>query len=52
MADGLLFVKFAKNITYYEGIRQSPYETTFGVKAKRGIALSFLPSELIANIEE
>ncbi|KAK2577041.1 hypothetical protein KPH14_012866, partial [Odynerus spinipes] len=32
-------------------IRQSPYEAMFGVKAKRGIASSFLPGEQIANIE-
>lgn len=50
-SDGLPFVQFAKNTTYHEGIRQSPYEAMFGVKAKRGIASSFLPSELIANIE-
>ncbi|GFU21880.1 KRAB-A domain-containing protein 2 [Trichonephila clavipes] len=42
---------FTKNTTYNEGIRQSPYEAMFGVKAKRGIASSFLPSEQIANIE-
>ncbi|GFU57338.1 KRAB-A domain-containing protein 2 [Trichonephila clavipes] len=30
-----------KNTTYHERIRQSPYETMFGFKAKRGIASSF-----------
>ncbi|GFV25840.1 uncharacterized protein TNCV_3868081 [Trichonephila clavipes] len=40
-----------KNTTYHEGIRQSPYEAIFGVKAKRGIASSFLPSKQIANIK-
>ncbi|XP_023288360.1 KRAB-A domain-containing protein 2 [Orussus abietinus] len=50
-SDGLSFVQFAKNTTYHEGIRQSPYEAMFGVKAKRGIASTFLPGEQIANIE-
>ncbi|XP_067145116.1 KRAB-A domain-containing protein 2-like [Centruroides vittatus] len=50
-SDGLPFVQFAKNITYHEGIRQSPYEAIFGVKSKRGTASSSLPGEQIANIE-
>ncbi|CAH1393253.1 unnamed protein product [Nezara viridula] len=50
-SDGLPFVQFAKNTTYHEEIRQSPYEAMFGLKAKRGIASSFLPSEQIVNIE-
>ncbi|XP_055924524.1 KRAB-A domain-containing protein 2-like [Argiope bruennichi] len=50
-SEGLPFVQFAKNTTYHEGIRQSPYEVMFGIKAKRGIASSFLPSEQIASIE-
>ncbi|GFU53187.1 KRAB-A domain-containing protein 2 [Trichonephila clavipes] len=50
-SEGLSFVQFAKNTTYHEGIRQSFYETMFCVKAKRDIALSFLPSEQNANIE-
>jgi hypothetical protein len=47
----LPFVQFAKNTTYHEGIRQSPYEALFGVKPKRGIASSSLPRGQIANIE-
>jgi hypothetical protein len=35
-SEGLSFVQFAKNTTYHEGIRQSPYEALFGVKPKRG----------------
>ncbi|XP_015600310.1 KRAB-A domain-containing protein 2-like [Cephus cinctus] len=50
-SDGLPFVQFAKNTTYHETIRQSPYEAMFGAKAKRGMASSFLPSEQIANIK-
>ncbi|XP_067125299.1 KRAB-A domain-containing protein 2-like [Centruroides vittatus] len=50
-SDGLPFVQFAKNTTYHEGICQSPYETKFGVKPKRGIASSSLPGKQIANIE-
>ncbi|XP_055944438.1 uncharacterized protein LOC129975400 [Argiope bruennichi] len=50
-SEGLPFVQFAKNTTYHEGIRQSPYEAMFGIKVKRGIASSFLPSEQIASIE-
>lgn len=50
-SDGLPFVQFAKNTTYHEGIRQSPYEALFGVKPKRGIASSSLPGEQIVNIE-
>ncbi|XP_055932879.1 KRAB-A domain-containing protein 2-like [Argiope bruennichi] len=50
-SEGLPFVQFAKNTTYHEGIRQSPYEAMFGIKAKRGIASSFLPSEQIGSIE-
>ncbi|XP_057669973.1 KRAB-A domain-containing protein 2-like [Diorhabda carinulata] len=50
-SDGLSFVQFAKNTTYHERIRQSLKEAMFGVKAKRGIASSFLPGEQIANIE-
>ncbi|GFW08317.1 KRAB-A domain-containing protein 2 [Trichonephila clavipes] len=49
-SECLPFVQFAKNTTYHEGIRQSPYEAKFGVKAKGGIASSFSPSEQIANI--
>ncbi|GFV08849.1 uncharacterized protein TNCV_3820921 [Trichonephila clavipes] len=45
------FIQFTKNTTYHDGIHQSPYEALFGVKAKRGIALSFLASRQIANIE-
>ncbi|GFT04119.1 KRAB-A domain-containing protein 2 [Trichonephila clavipes] len=43
-SEGLPFVQFANSTTYHERIRQSPYEAMFGVKAKRGIASSFLPS--------
>ncbi|XP_035226597.1 KRAB-A domain-containing protein 2-like [Stegodyphus dumicola] len=43
--EGLLFVQFAKNTTYHEGICQSLYKAMFGIKAKRSIASSFLPSE-------
>ncbi|GFQ71841.1 KRAB-A domain-containing protein 2 [Trichonephila clavata] len=50
-SEGLPFVQFARNTAYYEGIRQSPYEAMFGIKAKRGIASSFLPCEQITNIE-
>jgi hypothetical protein len=50
-SEGLPFVQFAKNTTYHEGIRQSPYEALFGVKPKRGIASSSLPRGQIANIE-
>ncbi|GFV60439.1 uncharacterized protein TNCV_3470741 [Trichonephila clavipes] len=39
------------NTTYHEGIGQSLCETMFKVKTKRGIASSFLPSELISNVE-
>lgn len=49
-SEGLSFVQFAKNTTYHEGIRQSPYEALFGVKPKRGIASSSLPNEQITNI--
>ncbi|GFX94951.1 hypothetical protein TNCV_3045831 [Trichonephila clavipes] len=38
-------------ICKHEGIRQSPYEATFGVKAKRFIASSFYLSEQIVNTE-
>ena len=37
------FVQFAKNTTYHERIRQSPYEAMFGVKGIRGITSYFLP---------
>lgn len=50
-SDGLPFVQFSKNTAYHEEIRQSPYEAMFGVKTKRGIASSSLPSEQIASIE-
>ncbi|GFU95543.1 KRAB-A domain-containing protein 2 [Trichonephila clavipes] len=50
-SEGLPFVQFAKNTTYHEGIRQSPYEALLGVTAKRSIASSFLPSKQIASIE-
>ncbi|KAJ8976200.1 hypothetical protein NQ317_018866 [Molorchus minor] len=50
-SEGLPFVQFAKNTTYHEGIRQSPYGALFGVKLKRGIASSSLPRGQIVNIE-
>lgn len=50
-SEGLSFVQFAKNTTYHEGIRQSPYEALFGVKPKRGIASSSLPNKQITHIE-
>ncbi|GFS47099.1 KRAB-A domain-containing protein 2 [Trichonephila clavipes] len=40
-SEGIPFIKFAKNTTYHEGIRQSSYEVMFGVKAKRNTASSF-----------
>ncbi|GFV69179.1 KRAB-A domain-containing protein 2 [Trichonephila clavipes] len=43
--------KGEENSTYHEGILQSPYAAIFGIKAKRGIASSFLPSEEITNIK-
>ncbi|KAM4707160.1 baculoviral IAP repeat-containing protein 1-like [Discoglossus pictus] len=46
-----IYAMWKDNTTYHEGIRQSPYEAMFGIKAKRGIASSFLPSEQIANIK-
>ncbi|XP_023213446.1 KRAB-A domain-containing protein 2-like, partial [Centruroides sculpturatus] len=49
-SDGLLFVQFAKNTTYHEGICQSPYEAMFSIKPKRGIVLS-LPGKQITNTE-
>ncbi|GFQ87378.1 KRAB-A domain-containing protein 2 [Trichonephila clavata] len=51
-SEDLPFVQFAKITTYPEGIRQCPYEAMFGIKAKRGMASSFLPSEQIANISK
>jgi hypothetical protein len=39
-SEGLPFIQFAKNTTYHEGIRQSPYEALFVVKPKRGIVIS------------
>lgn len=50
-SDGLSFVRFIKSTTYHQGIPRSPYEAVFGVKAKRGVASSFLPGERIVNIE-
>ncbi|GFW64191.1 uncharacterized protein TNCV_708961 [Trichonephila clavipes] len=50
-SEGLPFVQFAQSTTYHEVIRLSPYEAMLSVKAKRGIASSFLSSEQIANIE-
>ncbi|XP_055924454.1 KRAB-A domain-containing protein 2-like [Argiope bruennichi] len=49
-SEGLPFVQFAKNTTYREGIRQSPYEAMFGIKAKRGIASSFETEEQLEGI--
>ncbi|GFU16206.1 KRAB-A domain-containing protein 2 [Trichonephila clavipes] len=49
--EGLPFVQFVENTAYHEELRQSSYEAIFDVKAKRGIASSFLLSEQISNIE-
>lgn len=45
------FVQFAKNTTYHERIRQSPYEAASGIKPKRGITSSSLSGVQIGNIE-
>lgn len=50
-SDGLSFVQFTKNTRCHGEILQSPYKAMFSVKAKKGIASSFLPGEQIANIE-
>lgn len=50
-SDGLPFVPFTKNTSYYEGIYQSPYETMFGIKPQRGIASSSQPDEQIEDTE-
>ncbi|XP_022170651.1 KRAB-A domain-containing protein 2-like [Myzus persicae] len=51
-SEALPFVQFAKNTTYHQGIKQTPYEAMFGTKAQRGLSTSSLPLEKIATEEE
>ncbi|GFQ84123.1 KRAB-A domain-containing protein 2 [Trichonephila clavata] len=48
-SEGLPFVQFAKNTTYHEGIRQSPYEAMFGIKAKRGVFFAYRTNRKYRN---
>ncbi|KAL4107766.1 hypothetical protein QTP88_018058 [Uroleucon formosanum] len=42
-SEALPFVQFAKNTTYHQGIKQTPYEAMFGTKAQRGVLTSSPP---------
>ncbi|GFR20462.1 KRAB-A domain-containing protein 2 [Trichonephila clavata] len=49
-SEGLPFGgQFAKNTTYDEGIRQSPYEAMFGIKAKRGVFFAYRTNRKYRN---
>jgi len=47
----LRFIKLMKNMALHSGINMSPYEALFGCKVKFGLSTSYLPKELIDNLE-
>jgi hypothetical protein len=47
---GLWEVQFCKNRALHEGIKRSPYEAMFGVKAKVGLSTLLLPAEVINHV--
>jgi len=49
-SEALPFVQFAKNTTYHQGIKQTPYEAMFGTNAQRGLLTSSLPREQIEKL--
>ncbi|GBM61296.1 hypothetical protein AVEN_9570-1 [Araneus ventricosus] len=49
-SEGLRFVQFMKNRAYHSGIKRTPYEALFGCKPKLGLTTSFLPEEVLKDI--
>ncbi|XP_022177881.1 KRAB-A domain-containing protein 2-like [Myzus persicae] len=51
-SEGLRFCQFAKNNAYHAGIKQPPYEAMFGKKVSLGLKMSFLPNDIINNVND
>lgn len=51
-SEGLRFCQFAKNSAYHAGIKQPPYEAMFGKKVSLGLKMSFLPNDIINNVND
>ena len=39
-----------KNLSLHHGIKRSPYEAMFGIKAKIGLKSTLLPNDIISNL--
>ncbi|XP_023233514.1 uncharacterized protein LOC111633211 [Centruroides sculpturatus] len=49
-SEGLRFVQFMKNRAYHSGFKRTPYEALFGCKPKVGLTSSFLPEDVLKDI--
>ncbi|GBN43655.1 hypothetical protein AVEN_199299-1 [Araneus ventricosus] len=49
-SEGLHFVQFMKNRAYHCGIKRTLYEALFGCKPKLGLTTSFLPEDVLKDI--
>jgi hypothetical protein len=51
-SEGLRFCQFSKNSAYHAGIKQPPYEAMFGKKVSLELKMSFLPNDIINNVND
>lgn len=50
-SECLRFIQLMKNRAYHKGINRSPYEALFGCKMKVGLDTSFLPPNILKDLE-
>ncbi|GFT69769.1 KRAB-A domain-containing protein 2 [Trichonephila clavipes] len=49
-SEGLRFVQFMKIRAHHSGIKRTPYDALFGCKSKVGLTTSFLPEDVLKDI--
>ncbi|KHJ41632.1 hypothetical protein D918_08279 [Trichuris suis] len=50
-SEGLRFVQLMKNRAFHSWIKRTPYEALFGCKAKVALETSFLPQDVLQDIQ-
>ena len=50
-SNGLKFVQFMKNRSFYSGIKQTSYRAMFGTEPREGLTSSLLPLGIFGKID-
>jgi hypothetical protein len=51
-SEGLRFIQMMKNRAYHKGIKRLPYEALFGCKMKVSLETSFLPPNILKDLDD